>query len=168
MKQSQVIEEEQLSEIPNLHPIVLYELVHRLKKTSNVSWKDLLDIANRESNMRRNEATDVEKIKLMDQCRESLRETIAEAKARPLLSSQSSQEINHSSNLASRLRLRSSQDFDTERGLNKKLSQPELAKSTDISNSNIFLQQPKQGQKQSFLSSNNDSEDGKGVNAHLK
>ena len=50
MKASQIIEEEQLSEIPNVHPIVLYELVHRLKKNGSVSWKDLIEVTSRESN----------------------------------------------------------------------------------------------------------------------
>ena len=111
MKASQIIEEEQLSEIPNVHPIVLYELVHKLKKNGSVSWKDLIEVTSRESNtyrLQQKGASDNEISKLMDQCLESLRETLAEARTRPILSSHSSQEINHASNLANRLRLKSS------------------------------------------------------------
>ena len=81
----------------------------------------------------------MEKVTQMDQCTESLRETIAEAKNRPMLSSHSSQEMNsiNNSTRAQRLRGMSDQDLDT-KGHNLKLQNSGLAKSTTLSNSNNF------------------------------
>ena len=44
LSQSRIVENKQLQEVPEIHPIVLYELVYRLKKNGKVSWQDLLEI----------------------------------------------------------------------------------------------------------------------------
>lgn len=98
----------------------------------------------------------------MDQCRESLREIIAEARNQPMFSPYSSQKKKSDNNSAKTKRLRgiSDQDFDR-KGINSNPGTG-LASSIDISNS---LQQAADVKKS--LSIDQDSEEGYVINAHL-